>query len=224
MNKINTKGGHSKAWLIILIAVLFVGMVATTVIGYAATGELITKQITDLVVNSEKNMVSTQIDGNTRLVEKKIEERTVYIEKTIEIDPNGNVNYSGDGTYFIWPYEGEITSDFGYRDDVWIGTTDHEGIDIGADYGMPVKAARAGYVTEETGWIGGYGLLVTIDHGDEIQSMYAHNSEIIVEPGDYVEAGDVIAYAGSTGWSTGTHVHFEVRYKGEPINPLVLLP
>ena len=136
---------------------------------------------------------------------------------------DGQVVYTGEDSYFSWPHSGNITSYFGYRNDA-PGTTDHQGIDIDASYGDAVLAARDGYVTEDTGWDGGYGLCVHIDHGEEMESLYAHNSEILVSAGEYVKAGQVIAYAGSTGWSSGTHVHFEVRHNGEAINPLNFLP
>ena len=121
-------------------------------------------------------------------------------------------------SFFQWPHGGNVTSYFGYRYDA-PGTTDHQGIDINASYGDPVLAARAGTVTAETGWDGGYGLCVHIDHGDGLETLYGHNSELIVSPGEHVEAGQVIAYAGLTGWTSGTHVHFEVRESGTPVDP-----
>ena len=130
---------------------------------------------------------------------------------------------SDDETYFIWPYDGPLTSYFGYRTDA-PGSNDHKGIDIGAYMGTPVVAARAGTVTADTGWDGGYGLCVHIDHGDGTETLYGHNSDLAVSAGDEVEAGDVIAYAGSTGWSSGPHVHFEMRYKGVAYDPLDFLP
>ena len=130
---------------------------------------------------------------------------------------------SDDESYFIWPYDGPLTSYFGYRNDA-PGSTDHKGIDIGAYYGSVVVAARAGVITGDTGWDGGYGLCVHIDHGDGVETLYGHNSDLAVSPGDYVEAGDIIAYAGSTGWSSGPHVHFEMRYKGTAYDPLDFLP
>ena len=126
-------------------------------------------------------------------------------------------------SYFVWPHGGPITSYFGYRWDA-PGTYDHQGMDIDAHYGDAVIAARSGVVTEDTGWDGGYGLCVHIDHGDGIETLYGHNCELLVSPGEQVEAGQVIAYAGSTGWSSGVHVHFEVRENGTAIDPLSLLP
>lgn len=130
---------------------------------------------------------------------------------------------SDDESYFIWPYDGPLTSYFGYRNDA-PGSTNHKGIDIGAYSGIAVVAARAGVITSDTGWDGGYGLCVHIDHGDGVETLYGHNSGLAVSAGDYVEAGDVIAYAGSTGWSSGPHVHFEMRYKGTAYDPLDFLP
>jgi len=96
----------------------------------------------------------------------------------------------------------------------------HTGIDIGNKTGQPVYAAEDGLVTA-SGWnSGGYGYYIIIDHGNGIQTLYAHNSKLIVERGDRVSKGDVIAAIGSTGRSTGPHVHFEVRLNGNRVNPL----
>ncbi|GAA3395603.1 M23 family metallopeptidase [Cryptosporangium minutisporangium] len=98
----------------------------------------------------------------------------------------------------------------------------HYGIDIAAGYGAPVKAASAGTVIR-SGWYGGYGQIVIIDHGDGVTTRYGHNSELTVSVGDQVEAGDTIAKIGSTGASTGPHLHFEVRIDDVPSDPLAWL-
>ncbi len=125
---------------------------------------------------------------------------------------------------FIWPCYGVLTSYFGYRDDVPIGSTNHGGIDIGVPYYTPIYASRAGYVSSSTGWYGGYGLAVVLIHDSGYSTVYGHNSELLVSPGEYVEQGQLIAYAGSTGWSTGPHCHFEVRVNGVQTDPLYYLP
>ena len=95
----------------------------------------------------------------------------------------------------------------------------HEGIDFAVRTGTPVYAAAAGTVVK-AGWSGGYGYLVVIDHGNGYQTYYAHNSRLCVSVGQSVSKGQNIAYSGSTGNSTGPHLHFEVRINGNTTNPL----
>lgn len=113
----------------------------------------------------------------------------------------------------VWPVGGSITSGYGMR---W-GRL-HAGIDIGAGYGAPIVAAASGTVIS-AGWMGGYGNLVIIDHGGGMATAYAHQSSIAVGGGS-VSQGQVIGYVGSTGNSTGAHLHFEVRINGSPVDPL----
>ena len=121
-------------------------------------------------------------------------------------------------TGFIWPASGPVTSGFGMR---W-GKM-HEGIDIAVPYGAPVYASKAGRV-EIADWYGGYGNVVVIDHGGGVTTWYGHNSSFTVGVGDYVSQGQQIARAGSTGNSTGPHVHFEIRINGQAQNPMNYLP
>ena len=95
----------------------------------------------------------------------------------------------------------------------------HEGIDITASMNTPVHASAAGRVIN-AGWLGGYGNLVVVDHGGGLSTAYAHNTSFAVSVGDTVSAGQVIAYSGSTGDSSGPHVHFEVRVNGSAVDPL----
>jgi murein DD-endopeptidase MepM/ murein hydrolase activator NlpD len=114
---------------------------------------------------------------------------------------------------FIWPVNGPITSGFGWR---W-GQM-HEGIDIGAPCGTPIHAAAAGTVIY-SGWADGYGNFVVIDHGNGLATAYGHQSAIYVSSGS-VSQGQTIGAVGSTGHSTGCHLHFEVRVNGNPVDPL----
>ena len=119
----------------------------------------------------------------------------------------------------IWPISGPITSPFGWRTHPIFGSQRfHSGLDIGGDYGLPIHAAKAGVVSH-AGWIGGYGNTVMIDHGGGIVTLYGHNQSLNVSVGQQVSQGQVIAYCGSTGNSTGPHCHFEVRLNGEPVSP-----
>lgn len=128
-------------------------------------------------------------------------------------------DYSG-GT-MMWPCDSRyITSEFGYRihpiTGIWTG---HTGIDIGCSMYAPVYAAESGTVILSE-WYGGYGYAVVIDHGGGITTLYGHNEELYVSVGQKVSRGETIAGAGSTGWSTGPHVHFEVREGGEYVDPM----
>lgn len=113
-----------------------------------------------------------------------------------------------------WPARGGLTSPFGRR---W--TQHHDGIDIAAQQGAPIHAARDGRVVY-VGWKGGYGLTVIIAHGSGLQTLYGHASATVVKPGQLVKAGQIIARVGSTGIATGSHLHFEFRVNGRPVNPL----
>ncbi|HEY8592201.1 MAG TPA: M23 family metallopeptidase [Sphingomicrobium sp.] len=120
----------------------------------------------------------------------------------------------------MMPAAGHITSTFGYRvHPILRFTRFHAGLDIGAGWGSPIVAAADGRVIG-AGWAGGYGRQVQIAHAAGLVSSYSHMSSIAAEPGTYVRAGQVIGYVGSSGLSTGPHLHFEVRQGGTPVNPL----
>lgn len=123
-----------------------------------------------------------------------------------------------------WPIQGRVTSGFGWRIHPATRRNEfHQGIDIAAASGTAVHAAASGRVTF-SGWSGGYGYLITIDHGGGITTRYAHLSKRLVSKGDQVSAGQTIGSVGSTGVSTGPHLHFEVRLGGEAVNPRNYLP
>jgi murein DD-endopeptidase MepM/ murein hydrolase activator NlpD len=123
-------------------------------------------------------------------------------------------------TGYIWPAKGVLTSGFGWR---W-GRM-HKGVDIAAPIGTPIVAAAPGEVVS-AGWnSGGYGNLVKLQHADGSITLYAHNSRILVRPGQRVEQGELISEMGSTGFSTGPHLHFEVHPGGQSaVNPIAFLP
>lgn len=115
------------------------------------------------------------------------------------------------------PGNGSISSPYGFR---WNGTDFHPGVDIACDYGSPIRATADGTVIT-AGWnSGGYGNMVDIDHGNGIVTRYGHASSVVVSAGQYVRRGQVIAYVGSTGYSTGPHVHYEIRVNDRPVDPL----
>ncbi|MBW3604384.1 MAG: peptidoglycan DD-metalloendopeptidase family protein [Actinobacteria bacterium] len=119
---------------------------------------------------------------------------------------------------FQWPVNGAITSSFGYRTHPVLGYRRlHAGTDFGAATGTPIVAADGGVVVS-AGWLGGYGNAVVISHGGGIATLYAHQSRLAVGAGSSVSRGQVIGYVGSTGMSTGPHLHFEVRVNGGPVD------
>ncbi len=123
---------------------------------------------------------------------------------------------------FIRPVDGPIVSGFGYRvHPIFRRVKFHYGIDISAPSGTPIHAAADGVVVF-AGWRRAYGNTVIVDHGNGLATLYAHCSRVLVSEGEVVKQGQVIALVGSTGLSTGPHLHFEVRRYGEPINPLAV--
>jgi murein DD-endopeptidase MepM/ murein hydrolase activator NlpD len=124
----------------------------------------------------------------------------------------------------VLPCLGNITSYFGGRENPFWGKSSetHEGVDIANIQGTSIKAAGDGVVTF-SGWKSGYGNVIIINHGNGYESFYGHNSKLKVSEGTQVKRGDLIALMGSTGRSTGTHCHFEVRFNGAPMDPFKLI-
>jgi murein DD-endopeptidase MepM/ murein hydrolase activator NlpD len=119
-----------------------------------------------------------------------------------------------------WPVAGRITSGFGLRvHPILRFARFHRGIDFGAGHGAPIVAAADGRVTA-AGWAGGYGRQVRLAHAGGIATSYSHMSRLVVEPGSLVRQGQLIGYVGSSGLSTGPHLHYEVYRNGAAVNPL----
>lgn len=154
--------------------------------------------------------------------EQVYEELMAASEEVASMIRRSNMTYSGDPAGaggMIWPLDGPVTSEFGWRTHPIFGTARfHSGLDIGGDYGLPIYAAASGTVIH-AGWISGYGNTVIIDHGGGVTTLYGHNDSLNVGVGQTVSQGQVIAMCGSTGNSTGPHCHFEVRENGEPVSP-----
>lgn len=132
---------------------------------------------------------------------------------------SGSVVVRGNGR-FSYPISAAITSSFGTRIHPILGYRRfHAGVDFGAAHGSTIRSADNGRVIF-AGWYGGYGRAVIVDHGGGITTLYAHTSEVLVSEGATVQRGQAIAAVGSTGLSTGPHLHFEVRENGEPVNPM----
>ena len=141
--------------------------------------------------------------------------------------PNQKVVHAGGrlqpGT-LTWPVRGQISSPFGWRTHpVYQSQQFHGGIDIAVNTGSPVRAAAGGFVAE-SGWKGGFGNTLIIDHGHDISTLYAHNSQLLVQSGERVYQGQVVARSGNTGVSTGPHLHFEIRIDGDAVDPMDWLP
>jgi murein DD-endopeptidase MepM/ murein hydrolase activator NlpD len=135
---------------------------------------------------------------------------------------SGGIAFRGTGQMIV-PCLGEITSGFGWRMHPILGYQRfHSGVDFGADYGTVINAADSGTVIF-AGWYGGYGNAVIIDHGGGITTLYGHTSELYVSEGQTVQRGQAIAAVGSTGLSTGPHLHFEVRQNSDPVDPAAYL-
>ncbi|MBC7333749.1 MAG: peptidoglycan DD-metalloendopeptidase family protein [Actinobacteria bacterium] len=166
----------------------------------------------------KKNLLSQTIANKNALIrmEKELAAREAEIKRILESYRYG----SAPSGKLAWPVAGRIISGFGYRIHPIFGTRRfHAGVDFAAPYGTPVKAADGGQVIQ-TAYVGGYGYAIMIYHGGGYATWYAHLSGFNVSTGQFVQRGQVIGFVGSTGWSTGPHLHFEVRINGEPQNPL----
>ena len=179
-----------------------------------------------------KSAVLAEIDYKEHLLARVRREKRAYAEalqsyleesdsiaEMLRRAQQGQHAIQGKGGYLKWPVSGPITSDYGWRTHPIYGYKSfHTGIDIGASSGKAVKAARKGEVLY-VGTKGAFGLVVIIDHGNALATMYAHLSKSYVHPGQTVGTLSTIAAVGCTGWCTGPHVHFEVRVNGDPQNP-----
>ena len=147
------------------------------------------------------------------IVAEKIEEEQKQKEEEERINSLPDINGI---KLAVTPIEGTITSRYGANSRIRKST--HTGLDIAATKGTPIKVVAAGIVISAS-YDGSYGNLVKVDHGNGVETWYAHTSKMYVKVGEQVEAGDVIAAVGSTGNSTGPHLHLEIRVNGEHVNP-----
>lgn len=144
-----------------------------------------------------------------------------YLRTTNLARRKGNIFSRGDVNVLpsIWPLNGRLMAGYGVRIDPFSGEgAMHTGVDISAPYGTPVHATADGIVLH-AGWNGGYGRCVIIDHGNNYQTWYAHLSRMDVIEGEEIRQGEVLGAVGTTGRSTGAHLHYEVRIGSTPVNP-----
>lgn len=173
--------------------------------------------------------LEAEYKANQAKLEKEMKDVQAEVDAIYaELDSQGEY----EGGVMLWPVAGykTVTSDYGWR---FGGTDFHTGIDIARTnaagqgiYGKPILAAASGKVVfAQTSYIAGrgYGIYLIIDHGGGISTLYGHASGLKAKAGDYVKRGDTVAYVGSTGWSTGPHLHFEVRVSGAHVNPWTYL-
>lgn len=186
---------------------------------------------------ARKREIVAQEQAKRSLLERVQTERAAYERVVRELQRNSKdletlirraqlpqgrtpVAAAGSRFTFAWPARGAFTSGFGYRRHPLFGIRHlHTGVDIAAVWGTPVLAAADGR-TIYAGWFGGYGKIVVVDHGDGTSTLYGHLSRILVTSGDAVRRGQPVGRVGSTGYSTGPHLHFEIRLNGLPVDPL----
>ena len=192
-------------------------------------------------INNQRAAIQNSIAANKSMIERLKKDKAYYEKTERELaNQSANIqnmiaklakNNSGSSSKvvvssagFIRPISGPITSPFGYRiHPIFKSRIFHSGIDIGGPNGGAIKASNDGKVIY-SGWYGGYGKVVILDHGvingKPITTLYAHMSSIAVSNGQMVSKGQTLGREGSTGYSTGPHCHFEVRVNGKPVNPL----
>lgn len=180
---------------------------------------------------AQKNKIISELESDAAKYEKAYNEAQdqeaalkKQLQSMLSSSSGGGGSYQQTkfvGGVFLWPMpaSSNITSEWGYRTHPILGTTKyHSGMDIACPTGSSVLAANAGVVTL-AGWNGGYGYCVVIDHGGGLATLYGHNSSLAVSAGQRVTKGQTIARSGSTGMSTGPHLHFEVLKNGSSVNP-----
>lgn len=160
--------------------------------------------VEDIVRENDIQDVTRVAAGRELVIPRPLSVRTALVSRGLSLN-------------FSWPLKGAITSFFGPRNGRM-----HEGIDVAADTGTPILAAQAGRVTF-AGPMGTYGNAVVLDHGRGVSTLYAHANKVLVTAGQEVAKGEPVAEVGSTGRSSGPHLHFEVRVDGRAVNPLPLL-
>lgn len=189
------------------------------------------KTIQSAIDRNERMIYKLQTDRaawekSERELARQSEQLSRFITKTVKNVPSTQAPKTSGG--FLRPVSGRVTSPYGTRvHPIFKRTINHTGVDLGMPMGAKVKAANSGKVIY-VGWYGGYGKVVIIDHGRvngvPVTSLYAHLSSYSVSNGVSVYKGQIIGNVGTTGYSTGPHLHFEIRENGRPVNPAKYAP
>ncbi len=171
----------------------------------------------DAIYKQKKELLTSATANKQALItmENQLAKKEQEINNTLQSYSYG----SAPSGRLLWPVLGKISSGFGYRRISSGGSKFHSGVDIYSPSGSPVYAAETGQVIK-AGYDGGYGYCILIYHGGNFATFYAHLSGFAISNGQFVQKGQVIGYVGTTGFTTGPHLHFEVRIKGAPTNPL----
>ena len=176
-----------------------------------------------LAVRKQKNGHLASVNNDLALLEQQ-EDQLLAESNTLSGVIAGASGAGGGTGSLTWPVSGPVVSPFGWRiHPILHYRKMHTGIDVAVGYGVPIHAADSGTVIYAT-WMGGYGNVIIIDHGKGVSTLYAHQASLAVGAGARVGRGQVVGYAGSTGFSTGPHLHFEVRLNGTPVDPMGYLP
>jgi murein DD-endopeptidase MepM/ murein hydrolase activator NlpD len=176
-------------------------------------------QAAALAVRQQKQGALKGVNQDLAELEKQENQLLAESQAITGVVGGGGSTGTGSGS-LSWPVSGPVTSPFGWRIHPILGYKKfHTGIDIGVGYGVPIHSAAAGTVIYAT-WMGGYGNVIIVDHGNGLSTLYAHQSSLAVGSGARVARGQTIGYVGSTGFSTGPHLHFEVRVNGNPVDPM----
>ncbi len=179
--------------------------------------EEIDLSIVEKYTQNEEEVNTSDVEVAKVNVQETVQTAIQEIEQQKEEEERWNVLPSINGIKLaVTPIEGRITSRYGVSSNIRKST--HTGLDISAVKGTDIKVVADGTVIS-AGYSGSYGYLVKVDHGNGVETWYAHTSKMYVKKGDTVKAGDVIAAVGSTGNSTGPHLHLEIRVNGETVNP-----
>jgi murein DD-endopeptidase MepM/ murein hydrolase activator NlpD len=187
--------------------------------------QVVAKQQAVLAARHAKELTLAQVVQTRKGYEQQEQELLAESRRlqTIIAGSSGSGTVHGTGR-LVWPVSGPVVSGFGWRIHPIFHTRKfHTGIDIGAGYGTPIHAADSGTVIYAAG-MSGYGNVIVIDHGGGLSTLYAHQSGFAVGTGAGVSRGQVIGYVGMTGFTTGPHLHFEVRVGGSPVDPMGYLP
>lgn len=183
------------------------------------------KQSSIASLKDDKNDINSEIASiESHNAELEAELDRIFNEVSNNTSNNDKVENLPSESGFLRPVSGRITSHFGYRTNPVTGEYKlHKGIDYAGNYGDDIKASKSG-VVEYSGWISGYGKTIILGHGNGVQTLYPHAQELYVNSGETVSQGEVIAAVGSTGNSTGPHLHFEIRINGEAVDPINYIP